>query len=500
MKYFVSFLIVFYIASFNNYCFGDGNRKTMIRELLLSEQGPFDFFNPVPAKIKTNERIDLSFSVYNSIVYQYRYRLEVPTGAIASINKTLLNWSAWISNAFTDIIIPKLEQEGSYKLIIEYKTQASSEIKKFEKSFDVYKETLSTNAVNGKSKPESKITNTSANVNGKQSLAEKSIIPDYSKLLAEAIEKKDSSMARKAILNGAGSDIKGVNGGNIFHLINESIATKELIGLLKNRGISIDETDNFGNTPLHIAIMFRDDLYARSLISQGANLNLKNKVELSPLHLAAFLDDKEIVKDLLNSGAEANLKGNSGYTPLHIASLLNHFDIASDLLKNGAINRIKTDQKLTPRTIAKIQNNHEIVKLIGKNGSYILKPRKSDIINSTSQMTSVKLNPQFDINLLYNKKLLHKRKFNKITQIISIPIFALSAAGTTFMKIEADNYYSQYKKAELPEQAEHYYNKTKQYDTYTYISGTVSLVSVFGFIHSTIRKKSISNKMCKTLY
>ena len=72
------------------------------------------------------------------IVTQYRYRLEVPDVIRTSINKTFLTWSTWINNAFTDIIILKIEQEGRYKLVIEYKTYSNSEIRKFEKLFDVY--------------------------------------------------------------------------------------------------------------------------------------------------------------------------------------------------------------------------------------------------------------------------------------------------------------------------------------------------------------------------
>ena len=111
-----------------------------------------------------------------------------------------------------------------------------------------------------------------------------------------------------------------------------------------------------------------------------------------------------------------------------------------------------------------------------------------------------KLSPQFDINLAYNKDLVKKRQFNKVVGIISIPIFAICTAGTVYFRSEANNYYSSYKNAETIDVAKHYYDKTMQYDTYTYISGGVSLASAFGIIHSAIRKKSISNKMCKTLY
>jgi ankyrin repeat protein len=362
----------------------------------------------------------------------------------------------------------------------------------------VYNPTALANTGSG-SKAGSKSGNTASDPT-KPVVVEKPVKPDYNKLISEAIEKKDTALFRESILNGAGSNITGANGGNIFHIMNDNLANEKLISLLKSNGISINQTDNYGNTPLLMAIMSREREYARSLINQGADLNNKNKVELSPLHIAAFLNDKEVAKDLLGKGAEIDITGNSGYTPLHIASLMNNIEVAKDLLIMGAKTRIKTDQKLTPRTIAKIQNNKEMDKLIAKHGSYNLNKPGLSSTSNISQLNSAKLSPQFDINLPYNADLVRKRQFNRVVKVISIPLFALSAASTAYLRFEANDYYSSYKHAETEEMAKYYYDKTTQYDTYTYISGGVSLASAFGFIHSAIRKRNISNKMCKTLY
>ncbi len=177
-------------------------------------------------------------------------------------------------------------------------------------------------------------------------------------------------MFRKSVQNGAGSEITGADGGNVFHLIDDKLADEEIVSILAKNGISIDEKDNYGNSPLHNAILSGNNDYARILINQRANLNIKNILGLSPLHVATFLNNEEVVNQMLIKGAEIDLKGNSGYTPLHIASEMNHIGLAKDLLYMGANLRIKTDQKLTPKSIARIQGNNEIVKLIGKKGSY----------------------------------------------------------------------------------------------------------------------------------
>jgi ankyrin repeat protein len=588
MKSCVFILIIFYGTSLNNFNFADRSEESYITELFLSQEAPFYFLKPVPATTKLLTKIDLSFFRNQSVVTQYRYRLEIPSGGATAIDRNFTRWSPWISFDFIEIIIPTLDQEGGYKLIVEYRTSKGSEISKFEKLFYVYRINPAANIKNAKTETvpvndnkAAKTTPVTANTavnkmpvtnkattkpapmtyktakrttplidkiaikttsidilapgntsqvkeskNDNQTLLTGDITfktatssgnyttelskeplssqivnaTDYNKLLADAIEEKDAALFRKSIQKGAGIGVVGTDGGNIFHLLNDAVSNDELISMIKSEGISINETDNNGNSPLHLAILSGESEYARSLINQGADLIIKNKLELSPLHLAVFLNNEDVASLLLLKGAEIDMKGNSGYTPLHIASELNHVSLAKDLLSMGANPRIKTDQKLTPRAIAKIQNNSEISELISKKGSYTINLTKSNPYINTTLLNSVKLSPKYDFSLPYNKDLVKKRQFNKFLKIISIPVFAISAAGTAYLRSEANNYYSLYKNSESIDMAKHYYNKTMQYDTYTYISGGVSLASAFGIIHSAIRQKSISNRMCKILY
>lgn len=563
-------------------------------ELLISQEVPFYFLKPIPPSIKLLDEIDLSFFRNQSVVTQYRYRLEIPDEGATVIDRNLTRWSPWISINFIAIIIPILDQEGGYKLVVEYRTSKINEVLKFEKVFYVYRGNQIINVENAKSntlpvnenaaaaaavktapvsdksvkktlpvinKAAAKTaTGTKLNsrnsaylinkiiiktnsinflalnisqVNnsrqGKQSTltdsedeivlktaastgkstAEPSKAPvnseifnatDYNKQITDAIERKDAALFIKLLQSGSGIGISGTDGGNIFHLLNDEVSSDELISILKNKGISINETDNNGNTPLHVAILSGESMYARSLINLGADLIVKNKLELSPLHLAVFINNKDMSNLLLLKGAEIDLKGNSGYTPLHIASELNNFSMAKDLLSRGANPKIKTDQKLTSIDIAKIQNNSEIFELISKKGSNLIDLTKSDSTINTSLLNYSKLNPKYDFSLPYDIDLVNQRQFNKVIRIISIPVFALSAAGTVFLRKEANYYYSSYQNAETIDLAKHYYHKTVKFDTFTYISGGVSLTSLFIIVHSAIRQRTISNRMSKTFY
>ena len=408
MRYLLSVIMIFYGMSFSELHSADKVNETFCSGFFLPQQEPFYFQKPVPPTVKLREKIDLSFFRNQPVVSQYRFRLVLPDGGATVIDRNLFSWSAWISFNFIEIVIPILDREGGYKLVIEYRTPKNNGISKFEKPFYVYRANLMAGAaVAGSTLPpvtdkppavaehvvdakaqkaapatekpvvkttvasnkpgsitppantntatetitvtekitiekvkidqkhiilvslEKKEVNTGAvltqvgNIFNEDSVkpgADKNInAPDYNKLLAEAIEKKDAALFRKSVQNGAGSEIKGADGGNIFHLIDNNLADEEIVSMLTRNGISIDGKDNYGNNPLHTAILSGNNEYARILINKSVDLNLKNILELSPLHVAAFLNNEEIVNHMLIKGAEIDIKGNSGYTPLHIA-------------------------------------------------------------------------------------------------------------------------------------------------------------------------------------
>ncbi len=461
------------------------------------QQVPFSFFNPVPARIRTTDMVDLSFSSNNAIVNQYRYMIQVPDPRATSVNKTMLDWSQWLNNAFTDIIITKIPQQGKHTLVIEYRVYGSTDIRKFEKSFEVYNGTGVAVVNNGTATRNGNTTNGENLIVGAEDTLRKS---DPETMLTEAIEKNDKALLIESLQNGAGLDVRGQHGGNLFHMLNDMLIDEQLMGILGSRGFPINKTDNYGNTPLHIAIMSHEKEYARALISHGADPDIMNNIELSPLHLAAFLNDSETARDLLGKVAEVDIKGNSGYTPLHIASMMNNIEVVRDLVSVGAKSSKKTDQKLNSLQIAGIQDNIFVRKIIKSKGQINMNQIETGSTGSMTRMDQVRLNPQFDINLLYNKELLKKRRFSKVIGIVSIPVLAAATAGTIYFNSEANKNYSSYKTAETMELARRYYDKTLEFDTYSYISGGLSLTSVFGIVYSAIKRESISDRMRKTLY
>ena len=81
-------------------------------------------------------------------------------------------------------------------------------------------------------------------------------------------------------------------------------------------GSDLNEKDEYGSTPLIVAITFGKTDVAKALIEAGADITITNNEGSTPLHIAAFLCRTEIVEDLLANGADKSVKNNAGNTAL----------------------------------------------------------------------------------------------------------------------------------------------------------------------------------------
>ena len=83
----------------------------------------------------------------------------------------------------------------------------------------------------------------------------------------------------------------------------------------------IKESDDDGNTALHIAAELGNIRAARILLYYGASVDAVNSAGLYPLHLASLNGNPAIVSLLVESGADINQRtGDRNWdTPLHLA-------------------------------------------------------------------------------------------------------------------------------------------------------------------------------------
>jgi len=85
-------------------------------------------------------------------------------------------------------------------------------------------------------------------------------------------------------------------------------------------GSDLDEKDEYGSSPLIVAITFGKTEVARALIEAGADMKITNNEGATPLYIAAFFCRTEIVEALLDNGADKNLRNNAGSTALEAVS------------------------------------------------------------------------------------------------------------------------------------------------------------------------------------
>lgn len=127
---------------------------------------------------------------------------------------------------------------------------------------------------------------------------------------------------------------------------------------------------------LHLATREGNLNKVKSLIQNGAKVNIKDNDGSNPLHWAAHNGYSSIVKLLLENGADPTQVTNKGNTPLHIATSKGHREIIKVLLQhvgrdklNDFINAKTTSGGTTSLHVAAKNGFLEIVKSLLKNGA-----------------------------------------------------------------------------------------------------------------------------------
>ena len=137
---------------------------------------------------------------------------------------------------------------------------------------------------------------------------------------------------------------------------------------LISKGANINEKDQQGMIPLHLAILNRNEDIAVLLIAEGADVNARGKNSMTPLHFVAFRGSGEIAGLLIEKGADVNAKDTADKTPLHFSAESGYKDVAEILIAKGAdINaQTRADNALS---LAQRSRHQEIVELLLENGA-----------------------------------------------------------------------------------------------------------------------------------
>ncbi|MHC4558517.1 MAG: ankyrin repeat domain-containing protein, partial [Planctomycetota bacterium] len=141
--------------------------------------------------------------------------------------------------------------------------------------------------------------------------------------------------------------------------------------LLLLASLSLDTTfaQNKPTQALHQAVVSGDIDKVKSLISDGADVNFKNRMGWTPLHTAVRNSRKEIAILLIEKGADISAKAGSGQTPLHFAADTGQKDVVELLITKGADVNAISSRRENALSLAKKKGHTEIADLLVKHGA-----------------------------------------------------------------------------------------------------------------------------------
>jgi ankyrin repeat protein len=167
---------------------------------------------------------------------------------------------------------------------------------------------------------------------------------------------------------------------------------------LCENGANKDLTDEIGNTALMHAIYKYPEI-AMYLITNGADINIKNSQDETAIHFASMAGNLSIIKMLFERGANINVYNINKHTPIMMACGNKHFKCVKYLITNGAdinVHDLNYDNLLHG---CMYHNTYDILLLLLTN-------KNLKIINSRNQnnlsplMYAIKLNKIKYIELL----------------------------------------------------------------------------------------------------
>jgi len=232
------------------------------------------------------------------------------------------------------------------------------------------------------------------------------------------------SLTRFLINMGANVNLKDKMGNTCLHrVINISFltfvpVTKE-IELIISKVNDIDVKNNFGETPLSLALCTGNKEMVELLISKGANVNIKNDDGESILY-EAINYDIEIAKLLVNKGARMD------ELPFHYNAFVNYVNEVSYLInKSNVITKDHTGR--SPLHYAALGNSVQVIEFlivnkfsIDERDNYGNAPISDAVYANSIETAELLINKGCDIQLVDDSKknLLHKVKSKEMTRLL----------------------------------------------------------------------------------
>ena len=152
---------------------------------------------------------------------------------------------------------------------------------------------------------------------------------------------------------------------SVFSVFNRFLVREGFTAIAENLGVDVNQTNTYGETPLHVAAKFGKFDVAQLLLDRGADVNKARNYGVTPLYIAAERGQLAVAQLLLDRGADVNKAVMHGRTPLYIAAYNGQLAVAQLLLDRGAdVNQAETTYGVTPLHIAALEGQLDVAQLL----------------------------------------------------------------------------------------------------------------------------------------
>lgn len=155
---------------------------------------------------------------------------------------------------------------------------------------------------------------------------------------AESVDFKDESHKEKTKSTHTNKEALEENEFQSFAKLEESIEEgdiKKVRAILKIFD-NVDISNEAGTTALHLSALWGQQEIVQMLLSMGADVSAKRRLQFTPLHFAAYEGNKTIIDALVRAGADLDAETITGSTALHIAVWKENKEAAKRLVYHGA--------------------------------------------------------------------------------------------------------------------------------------------------------------------
>ena len=180
--------------------------------------------------------------------------------------------------------------------------------------------------------------------------------------MQQAVMVGDVNTVEKLLSQGMNPNLRLPNKDTLLTFAYRSDAWAVVKLLLANSLTDINLTNDFGESPLMLAVIKGREADVDELLNRGAAVNMPKG--WTPLHYAATEGNVKLIDKLLKLGANVNAQTSAGVTPLIMAARKPSRAAVTALLKAGAYRDYCTDSKASPADFARRAGDEELAEYL----------------------------------------------------------------------------------------------------------------------------------------